>query len=121
MGEDPFQVRLIMTGHLERGELNERGVKVALWNRDRDDGRTFRELYELGAVHFAGSEYYYDGREDREEWLVHMKWGSRLRRFRRPLEAPAQSPAQSCSDWGGGRLCARVDEVIERFGDLAIH
>jgi hypothetical protein len=120
LGSEDFQVRVLVVGHQESAEQTELGVQIAVWGHGDDAGRLYRNLFELGEVHFANAEYYYAGDEDREEWLVHTKWESRMRQFR-PPEAIEENPGGSCRSWGGGSMCGRVDHVVELLGDLAIH
>ena len=58
---------------------------------------------------FAQAEYYYDGDEPREDWLWHMGWKARLRRFRLPSEAP-DLLAEGCSLAVGGDLCTSLSD-----------
>ena len=122
LGGEDFQVRVLVVGHQESAEETELGVQLALWGRGDDSGRVYRTLFEMGEVHFANAEYYYAGDEDREEWLVHTKWESRMRQFRLPEGGSiGDNPGGACRSWGGGPMCNRVDRVVELLGDLAIH
>ncbi len=60
---------------------NERGVNVATLGRGGGGG-IFGTLEPFTRVGLAQAEYYYDGTEDRDQWMWHMYWRARFRRVR---------------------------------------
>ncbi|MCS6799545.1 MAG: hypothetical protein NZ898_13655 [Myxococcota bacterium] len=88
LGDENFQVRAFMAGEPPY-ESAEQGVRLAAWGRDEQAGMDVRLMRELGRLSFAQAEFYYDdgteaSDEDPEEWMWHMNWRARLRRFRMP-------------------------------------
>ena len=59
---------------------NVRGVNVATLGRPSGGGGAFSAFETLAQTGFAQAEYYYDGTEDRDQWLWHMYWRARFRR-----------------------------------------
>src|SRR5690606_50340 len=100
------------------------GVRLAAWGRE--GGSTYSSVMNVaGRLSFAQAEYMFwhrgdqDGRDTtaREEWMWHMFWTARMRRFRVGGEdacgsgasasgATADTPDAACdgasSDGGGG-------------------
>jgi len=114
LGDENFQVRAFMIGDppFERGE---QGVAVAAWGQ-RDDSAIVDGLRELGRVSFAQAEFYYaDGDADRREWMWHMEWTARLRRFRLPSDMDGIGAV--C---GGGGGCAALG-TISGVRDVVVH
>jgi hypothetical protein len=58
---------------------NVQGVNVATLGRGGGSS-PFSSLESLAQAGFAQAEYYYDGTEDRDQWLWHMYWRARFRR-----------------------------------------
>jgi hypothetical protein len=83
-GHEEFQYRAYDIGrsaHENHWQHGEQGIRVA--QGGNDDGRNAtRDAHVVGRIGFAQAEYYFDGREDKSEWLWKQRWRARLRRFR---------------------------------------
>jgi hypothetical protein len=80
MGGDKFQVRYVVEG----GAPSDRGIQVARtggWGQTPSDAALEQGKALLQRVGFTQAESYFEGSEDREDWLMHMGWKARLRRF----------------------------------------
>jgi hypothetical protein len=112
LGDDEFQIRGFVVGTTD-WDREYRGVQAA--NQWRDSGgatNTFRSMAQMGRISVAQAEFYYAGSEtDPGEWLWHMSWRARLRRFRMPPELAgsggdsalktACGSGESCNSIGG--------------------
>ena len=60
---------------------NVQGVNIATLGRSAGGGvlSSFESFAQVGV---AQAEYYYDGSEDRDQWMWHMYWRARFRRVR---------------------------------------
>lgn len=106
LGDEEFQIRGFVIGRTD-WDRDYRGVRAANNWQDAGDTELFRNLRELGRLSVAQAEFYYAGPEtDPGEWLWHMSWRARLRRFRMPPSLSGDSGAlqQACnaSNSGGG-------------------
>lgn len=81
MGDDNFQVRAFMHGD-HPFQLARDRVAVANWGRTDTASSRDDTLEQIADWSFAQGEFYFDDDMDEEEWLWHMKWRARLRRFR---------------------------------------
>ncbi len=81
MGREPFQLRTLMYGEPDFDWMR-RGVAVATWGESDGTAGMTEALLPLAHVSLAQSEFFYDDQVEREEWLWHMNWRARLRRFR---------------------------------------
>jgi hypothetical protein len=81
LGDDNFQVRSFMRGDQPFREARDRAA-IANWERTDTTSSGDATLEELAKWSFAQGEFYFDDDMDEEEWLWHMKWRGRLRRFR---------------------------------------
>jgi len=97
MGDDSFQVRAFMHGDYPF-ELSQQRVAVANWGRTDTESSTDEALEEIANWSFAQGEFYFDDDMDEEEWLWHMMWRARLRRFRLPLSGEFPAGAEGISD-----------------------
>jgi len=69
----------------------------------------------IGRIGFAQSEYYFNGTEQKSEWLWKQRWRARLRRFRiSRAGAPPQILGACASAGGRGALVG-----LTRLCDLA--
>ncbi len=119
-GGEPFQVRTLVVGNKQ--SLDEKFKGMTWMTRfvgerfvDSTKVERARRLADFGRVVFSQGESYFDGDEDREEWLVNMKWGNRLRRFLPPRTLIRESADSACKQWGGGSMCDGLDDIIRRF------
>ncbi|MEM9192877.1 MAG: hypothetical protein AAGF12_27125 [Myxococcota bacterium] len=85
LGDENFQLRSIMFGDAPFDD-NEAGVKVATFGQDGSD--SLSAFKSFGEISFAQAEFYYDGDVDRKDWMWHMRWRARLRRFTIPSSIP---------------------------------
>ncbi|MFK7989575.1 MAG: TadE/TadG family type IV pilus assembly protein [Sandaracinaceae bacterium] len=115
-GVDAYQVQAFMIGSPDQDWTAE-GVSIATWGEGDDAGSEFSAMAQTGKVAFAQAEFFYDDDEDDwREWLWHMNWRARLRRFR-------------VSAMGGGNLgsiCGSVCGAIGSFvggslDDMVVH
>lgn len=83
MGDDNFQVRSYMKGNYSF-ETRQEGVSIANWGRTSGAAAVDGSMKELAKWSFAQAEFYFDDDMDEREWLWHMMWRARLRRFRLP-------------------------------------
>jgi hypothetical protein len=84
LGHEEFQYRAYGFGRDpgdQRWQTAEHGLRVAQGGRDEGRDAAYH-LHTLGRLGFAQAEYYFDGVQDRSEWLWKQKWRARLRRFR---------------------------------------
>jgi hypothetical protein len=82
LGDDNFQLRSLIIGHFP-SKVADGIIKLSLWKQVQPDN-PLGALESLGGISFAQAEYFYEGTEERDEWMWHMKWRARLRRFRLP-------------------------------------
>ncbi len=87
LGHEEFQYRSYDIGrsaHDGHWQYGEKGIRVAQGGQSKnDDGRdSAHGAHVVGRIGFAQSEYYFNGREDKSEWLWKQRWRARLRRFR---------------------------------------
>jgi hypothetical protein len=84
LGHEEFQYRAYDIGrsaHEGQWQHGEQGVRVAQGGDEHGRGVTY-DAHVLGRLGFAQAEYYFDGTEDKAEWLWKQRWRARLRRFR---------------------------------------
>jgi hypothetical protein len=99
LGDEHFQLRTFMRGEPGYGWTTE-GVGVASWGRTSEVEGIYQELQKLSKFSMAQAEFYYnEAGVPREEWLWHMKWTARLRKFRMP-DSGVSSPSALCSAAG---------------------
>lgn len=88
LGTSDLQIRSLVLGRDPRGvgaAGNADGaVRLTRWNRrSGTTSDNFLNVARLwGRFSVAQAEYYYEGSEERSEWMWNMKWTARLRRFR---------------------------------------
>jgi hypothetical protein len=84
LGHEEFQYRAYGIGrspyenHWQHGE---RGIRIAQGGNDDGRNATY-DAHVLGRLSVAQAEYYFDGVENKAEWLWKQRWRARLRRFR---------------------------------------
>ncbi len=114
LGDENFQLRAFMIGEPPFSRAEE-GVRVAAWGQE-DRSAVIDTLRELGRVSFAQAEFYYaDGDADRREWMWHMQWRARLRRFRAPEDLGGIG-----SICGGGSGCGALGG-LSGVSDVVVH
>ena len=84
LGHEEFQYRAYAVGrdpHENHWQHGERGIRIA--QGGAAEGRNVAyQAHVVGRLAFAQSEYYFDGTEDKAEWVWKQRWRARLRRFR---------------------------------------
>ena len=108
MGSDAYQVQAYMMGDHDL-EWTQEGVSVATWGQGEDEGRNYTQLARMGNISFAQAEFFYDDDEpDWHEWLWHMNWRARLRRWRLNAAGGVGGVLGACSGGGCGELGSMV-------------
>ena len=116
-GNDSYQVQAYMIGSPDQDWTAE-GVAVATWGQGEGEGDTYASIAEMGRVSFAQAEFFYDDTEDDyREWLWHMNWTARLRRFRLSASGTGSLSA-AC---GGSGACGALGELGGSIDDLVVH
>ncbi|UJR84889.1 hypothetical protein [Sandaracinus amylolyticus] len=124
LGEERFQLRTFVLGDVSQSQRADAGVRLAAWGQE--GGGTYSSIMNVaGRLSFAQAEYMFwhrgeiDGEDttQRQEWMWHMFWTARMRRFRVGGEDAcagggsaggdsADTPDAACdgaaSDGGGG-------------------
>lgn len=117
MGTDEYQVQAYMIGSPDF-EWTQKGVAVATWGQDGDAGQLYSQLAQMGRVSFAQAEFFYDDKEeDAREWLWHLNWRARLRRWRLSASG-AGGLLEAC---GGGPGCAALNDLGAAIDSLVVH
>lgn len=117
MGNDEYQVQAFMLGSPDL-QWTQRGVSVAAWGEGEDAGAMYSRLAEMGRVSFAQAEFFYDDNEgDWREWLWHMNWRARLRRFRISASG-AGGLMEAC---GGGPGCGALGDLGASIDSVVVH
>lgn len=87
LGGEDFQLRSVVYGR-KGSTLSlaaEKAIRIASWNRaDSLLTDLYNHARHLGRLSVAQAEYYYSGKEERDQWMWHMYWRARLKRFRMP-------------------------------------
>lgn len=117
MGNDEYQVQAYMLGQHDL-EWTSTGVAIATWGEGNDAGSTYTNLAQMGRVSFAQGEFFYDDEEsDWHEWLWHMNWRARLRRWR--LSASGLGGIMEAC--GGGEGCGALSELGSSIDGVVVH
>ena len=117
MGTEDYQVQAYMRGRRDLDWTAE-GVAIATWGEDDGVGAEYRELAELSRLGFAQAEFFYDDREDDwREWLWHMNWRARLRRWRSSVLGGGAlgEVCDACGSLGG------LEDAGGSLDDLVVH
>ncbi|MBN1653974.1 MAG: hypothetical protein JXA30_09375 [Deltaproteobacteria bacterium] len=89
LGSEDFQLRSVVYGRPSSALsfAAEAVIKIASWGEANSSMiAIYDQARQLGRLSVAQAEYYYSGNEDRDQWMWHMYWRARLRRFRLPQE-----------------------------------
>ena len=84
LGHEEFQYRAYSIGrdpHDNHWQHAERGIRIAQGGAAEGRNAAYK-AHVVGRLAFAQAEYYFDGTEDKAEWLWKQRWRARLRRFR---------------------------------------
>jgi hypothetical protein len=89
LGGEAFQTRVFVKTAQDASSAAS-VVKLSLWGAQSPEAElpVGHELRQFG---FAQAEYFYDGTDERAEWMWNMKWRARLRRFRLPEDVVVRS------------------------------
>ncbi|MFW6031232.1 MAG: TadE/TadG family type IV pilus assembly protein [Myxococcota bacterium] len=145
LGEERFQLRSVVIGR-EPPQMGERGVAIATWGKSEDASSNVLGWLKniLGRFQVAQAEFYYNeagAEEKRGEWLWHMSWRARLRRFRMPELGGGDeegegglggltmgSPDQACTAGAqaqeageGGGSCGGIMDKLRGMSELIVH
>ena len=115
LGHEEFQYRAYAIGGDPRGgrwETGERGIRTAQGGAPPSRSRVY-DAHVLGRVALAQSEFYFDGANDKSEWLWKQRWRSRLRRFRVSRDWIPSGIISACSSASGG--FSGVCDVVRDF------
>jgi hypothetical protein len=120
LGEELFQLRTAVIGDNGRLSLGENGVKIAAIGKG-DGGGGYKLATELSSFSFAQGEFFFDGGADRAEWLWHMHWRGRLRRFRMPEIGGGRSPLRQACATRASKVCNGLDKALDVVEQIIIH
>ena len=125
LGHEEFQYRAYGIGrnpHENDWQRGERGIRIA--QGGREEGRNgVHKAQVLGRLSFAQAEYYFNGTEDKAEWLWKQRWRGRLRRFRISRDWIPSGILSACSGARGrGSLdgLAGTCDVVRDFSINAV-
>lgn len=112
LGEDMFQLRAFAVGDPSPLRRAPQGVRVAAWGGDGGD--VYESITDIASrISFAQAEFFYSSRESedrpRSEWMWHMYWTARMRRFR--IDSMA----------GCDRCPAGVGSFVQEAQNIIIH
>ncbi len=138
MGEEDFQLRSIVIGENVKDDTRKM-LKIAAWGKKANDfsSSLISLLQKTSIFGLAQAEFYYNGDTDAGEWMWHMKWRARLRRFRLP-QGETQTERASITDSAGGACfhseaeskeppsddsCSTLsnDRMMETLNELILH
>lgn len=124
LGEEEFQVRMVVVGNAPGAHM-ERGVELANWGRDVGQGRRASPLMllqRLAPYSVAQAEFYYPTPrlDNREDWMWHMRWRARMRRFVMPI---GDNGGSSCRDMPGssGQACGQASGIVGMLRESFVH
>ncbi len=140
LGEEGYQIRGFAIA--DRGpffrtlQRNERATAIPTWGRDSSssaDGLVNLAL-EFGIFSVAQAEYFYQAPANSNspwqpaaeppEWLWHMYWTARMRRFHWRAPEPETETPSDCDDDGGGGsdvLQEGAGDAVDFLDDIIIH
>jgi len=115
MGNYEYQVQAYMMGSPDF-EWTQEGVSIAAWGEGDSAGSEYTSMAEMGRLSFAQAEFFYDQDEsDWHEWLWHMNWRARLRRWR--IEAVGVGGLLEVC----GSFCGPIMGAADRVNDVVVH
>lgn len=123
LGHEEFQYRAYTIGrdpHLSRWQTGEQGIRAAQGGRSEGRNRAY-ELHVAGRVGLAQSEYYFDGGENKSEWMWKQRWRARLRRFRISRSWVPSGISTACSAVGGRVSHGGAIAVCDVIRDFSIN
>jgi hypothetical protein len=123
LGHEEFQYRGYTLGQEPNGDhwrAGERGVRMAQGGGAAGRNASYA-AHTIGRVGLAQSEYYFDGAEERSEWMWKQRWRARLRRFRLSRDWVPPGILSACSAARGGALAGRLTAVCDLARDFSIN
>jgi hypothetical protein len=123
LGHEEFQYRGYTIGgdpHRRQWQTGERGIRIAQGGRTEGRNGSY-EAHAVGRIGLAQAEYYFDGREDRAEWLWKQRWRARLRRFRISRRWVPSGITGACSAAGGRVSAGGLAAVCDVVRDFSIN
>jgi hypothetical protein len=123
LGHEEFQYRAYVIGRDPHGahwQTGERGIRVAQGGAQEGRNGVY-DAHVVGRVGFAQSEYYFDGKEDKSEWLWKQRWRARLRRFRISREWVPSGIVSACSGARGGGSVGSLSGICDVVRDFSLN
>ncbi len=128
LGHEEFQYRAFSFGEDHRDghwQTGERGIRAA--QGFDEEGRDFSfDASILGRVGLAQSEFYWNGNDDKEDWMWSLDWTARLRRLRIPQNDVSVggirgecASASGLAAGLGGAFCTVVEELT--YNAISVH
>lgn len=121
LGDGWFQIHAVVIGddgHLD-GPLH--NVRTGNWGHPVS-GQALDNVEFLTRVSVAQAEYYFDeaGADGlRDEWMWHMQWRARMRRF---SVANAESLQNMCTTYSnGGGACSSISGITDTLSNALVH
>ena len=123
LGHEEFQYRAYDIGknpHASHWQHGERGVRTAQGGR-RDGRNASYAAHSVGRFGFAQSEYYFDGADDRSQWLWKQRWRARLRRFRISRDLVPKEILGACAGAEGRGALAGLTGLCDAIRDFTLN
>ena len=123
LGHEEFQYRAYDIGrspHENHWQHGEQGIRVAQGGNSA--GRNAdHDAHVAGRIGFAQAEYYFNGTEDKSEWLWKQRWRARLRRFRISRAWMPSGILSACSSARGGGPLDGLTRLCDVARDFSIN
>jgi hypothetical protein len=123
LGHEEFQYRAYDIGrspHENHWQHGEQGIRVAQGGNSA--GRNAdHDAHVAGRIGFAQAEYYFNGTEDKSEWLWKQRWRARLRRFRISRAWIPSGILSACSSARGGGPLDDLTRLCDVARDFSIN
>jgi hypothetical protein len=101
LGDNDFQMRSVVYGPIDTAlsATAVKAIRMTMWGHEESPTvDIYDAARQLGRFSVAQAEYYYSGSETRGEWMWHMDWRARLKRFRLPQSRENEQTSQATSD-----------------------
>ncbi len=123
LGHEEFQYRAYDFGsdpHAGPWRRGEQGIRIAQGGNDDGRNATYR-AHAVGRLGFAQAEYYFDGGENKSEWLWKQRWRARLRRFRISRSWVPPGILSACSGARGSGLLEGLVGLCDVARDFSLN
>jgi hypothetical protein len=123
LGHEEFQYRGYTIGrdpHSGSWQTGERGIRAAHGGQKEGRNRA-HAAHAVGRIGLAQSEYYFDGTEDKSEWMWKQRWRARLRRFRVSRNWIPSGITSACSTAGGSGSAVGFTAMCDVIRDFSIN